>query len=61
MKYGINRVSLVGYCLLLIGILLILSQSFGGGRFDWMFNVGVALMIAGSVLRVYGKLDRGKK
>jgi hypothetical protein len=58
---GINRVSIVGWSLLLIGILLILAQSTHGGWPEWLFNLGLTLMIAGTVLRVYGKFGRSKK
>jgi hypothetical protein len=59
--YGINRLSIVGWSLVLIGILLILANTSNGGRPEWLFNVGILLMVAGSVLRVYGKFNRGKK
>jgi hypothetical protein len=54
---GINRVSMVGWGLLLVGILCLAWQTFGGGR-DWLFNVGVGFLIAGGVLRAYGKYGR---
>jgi hypothetical protein len=59
--YGINRLSIAGWSLVLIGILLILAQTYNGGRPEWLFNIGLTCMVAGSVLRVYGKFGRSKK
>jgi hypothetical protein len=59
--YGFNRVSIVGWSILLVGILVIFAQMYNGGRPEWLFNVGITLMIAGTVLRVYGKFNRSKK
>ena len=59
--YGINRLSIVGWSLVVTGLLLVLWQTSNGGRPEWLFNVGLLLVVAGGVLRVYGKFNRGKK
>jgi len=59
--YGFNRLSIVGWSLVLIGILLILAQMANGNRPEWLFNIGLTFVIAGYVLRLYGKFNRGKK
>lgn len=59
--YGINRLSIVGWSLMLVGILLILWQTSNGGRPEWLFTAGLTFMIAGVVLRLYGKFSRGRK
>jgi hypothetical protein len=57
--YGINRISMVGWGLLLVGIVILAWQTLGGGRGpDWLFDVGVGFLIAGGVLRAYGKYGR---
>lgn len=58
---GVNRVSIVGWSLLLVGILLLAWQSSSGGRPEWLFTAGVAFLIAGAVLRVYGKYGPRKR
>ncbi|HEX3999697.1 MAG TPA: hypothetical protein VHX65_14180 [Pirellulales bacterium] len=61
MMKGINRVSIVGWSLLLVGILLLAWQTASGGRPDWLFSVAITFLIAGSVLRVYGKYGPSRR
>ncbi len=57
---AIDRVRLVARACLLAGISLAVWQAASGGGSDWLFNLGVAAMIIGSVLRVYAKIG-GRK
>lgn len=56
-----DRIRIVAWACLLIGISLIVWQARSGGGSDWLFNVGVAAMITGSVLRVYAKSGGRKR
>ncbi len=58
MNTRINRLSMVGWILMLIGILILASQWANGGRSDWMFDVALGFLIGSTVLRVYGKYGR---
>lgn len=58
MSTGINRLSIVGWSLMLVGILLLAVQWADGGRPDWMFDAALGFLIAGTVLRVYGRYGR---
>ena len=58
---AIDRIRIVAWTCLLIGVSLILWQATAGHGSDWLFNTGVVAMIVGSVLRVYGNYNRGKR
>jgi hypothetical protein len=58
---AIDRIRIVAWACLLTGITLVAWQAASGHGSDSLFNIGVAAMIVGSVLRVYGKYRRGNQ
>lgn len=58
---AIDRVRIVAWVCILIGVSLIVWQAASSPGSDWLFNVGVIAMIIGSVLRVYVKSTRSKR
>jgi hypothetical protein len=58
---AIDGIRVVAWTCLLVGAVLIVWQAASGGASEWLFDIGVGAMISGSVLRVYGKYQRGKR
>ena len=58
---SIDRIRILAWACLLTGIAIVVWQANSGGGSDWLFNIGVAAMITGSVLRVFGKSGGSKR
>ncbi len=56
-----DRIRIVAWACLLGGFLIIAWQAASGSGSDKLFNIGLVAMIAGSVLRVYGKYSRSNR
>ena len=56
-----NWIRMIAWACLLGGVLIIAWQAASGGGSDKVFNIGLVAMIAGSVLRVYGKYRRSNR
>ena len=52
---------LIGWIIALAGFVLFLWQTVLGGRSNFWLDVGVVMLIAGTVLRLYARFEYGKK